>query len=282
MRRHGRTRFAGTWLTLALLGGCGDDVAGDGSSDAAGASGVGGAAAAADGSAGVGGAAGSGGAAGGPPTYGELHSGGEFHLGPVDWAETQWHNACAPGGGYQSMVRDAESPGELLAGLSRIPDVAGDCDACILVHTAMGKNALLRVVTYGDTTENSIDVSPAAYELLDSGEYPRHMTWQLAKCAEEGPVLYEFQTGANEYWTSLWVRAARLPLTKVEVQSANHADFVQLERGSDGTLTDAGGFGVGPFTLRLTAVDGSTRTDNFEWPADGVGGALLSGAGNFD
>jgi expansin len=214
-------------------------------------------------------------------TYGETYAGGEFHLGPVDYEETQWHNACAAGTKYAPAIRRSE--GVLLAGLwDGIPDVAQYCDACIHVTTAKGKSALLRVVTYGETTKNSIDVSPEAYALLDSGESPRTMTWQLAKCPDAGALVYEFQTGANEWWTSLWVRNGRVPITKVEVKSANHADFAPLERGGDGTLTDASGFGKGPFTLRLTGLDGQVVTESFEWPSDGIAGATLTGEHRFE
>jgi len=214
-------------------------------------------------------------------TYGQKYEGGQFHLGPVDWDETQWHNACAPGTKYASAVRQVE--GELLAGLwNGIPNTADYCDACIYVTTAQGKSAVLRVVTYGDTTTNSIDVSPAAYDILNSGEYPRSMTWQFAKCPDTGKILYEFQTGSNEWWTSFWVRNARVPLTKVEVKSQNHASYVELTRGSDGTLTDGGGFGQGPFSIRLTGMDGQTVTDSFSWPSAGIAGQMLTGAGNFN
>ena len=172
--------------------------------------------------------------------------------------------------------------GDLLAGLwDGIPDVASDCDACILVTTAMGKSALLRVVTYGATTENSIDVSPSAYDILNSGEYPRSMTWQFARCDDTGPMLFEFQTEANPYWTSLWVRNPRAPITKVEVQSPNHPAFAELVRGGDGTVTDAAGFGTGDFTLRITSMDGQVVTQELAWPASGIGGQLLTGTTNF-
>src|SRR5262245_12682610 len=126
----------------------------------------------------------------GPPqVWGQKYEGGEFHLGPVDYAETQWHNACAPGTKYAPAVQEVE--GTLLAGLwSGLPDVASYCDACIFVETAEGKSATLRVVTYGDTTANSIDVSPEAYAILDSGESPRTMTWQFTRCPDTGPMLY--------------------------------------------------------------------------------------------
>jgi expansin (peptidoglycan-binding protein) len=217
---------------------------------------------------------------GGVVVYGASYGGGQFHLGPVDWDETQFHNACAPGTKYAPAVRQAE--GTLLAGLwNGIPNVAGYCDACIFVTTGKGKSALLRVVTYGDTSTNSIDVSPDAFAILNSGEYPRAMTWQLAECPDTGAIVYEFQTGANEWWTSLWVRNARVPLVKVEVQSKNHPAFAELARGSDGTLTDGSGFGAGPFTIRLTGIDGRQISDSFEWPAAGIAGQTLTAQGNF-
>ena len=217
---------------------------------------------------------------GGMSLYGSTYQGGQFNLGPVDYDETQWHNACAPSTKYASAVRSAE--GTLLAGLwDGIPNVADYCDACILVTTATGKSAVLRVVTYGATTDNSIDVSPDAYALLNAGEYPRSMTWQLAECPSTGPMLYEFQTGSSEWWTSFWLRNARVPLAKVEVQSANHTQWTALDRGSDGTLTDSSGFGVGTFSIRATGIDGSTYVDTFSWPSGGVAGQTLTGSGNF-
>ena len=212
-------------------------------------------------------------------TYGQKYEGGEFHLGPVDWEETKFHNACAPGTKYAPAIRSAQ--GELLAGLwSGIPNVADYCDACIAVTTARGKSALLRVVTYGETTKNSIDVSPKAFALLDSGEYPRTMSWQFAKCPDVGKIAYEFQTESSEYWTSLWVRKARVPIKKVEVKSVNHAAYVALTRGTDGTLTDNAGFGKGPFTIKITGVDEQELTDTFDWPASGVAGQTLESKGN--
>jgi expansin (peptidoglycan-binding protein) len=196
-------------------------------------------------------------------TYGTTHS-GQYHLGPVDFAETDWHNACAPSGGYVASLRDPTGlSGEYLAGVSnQFADGGGVCDACILIKTGTGRQIVARVVTYGDTNEpGDIDVSPSVYEKLNSGEYPRAMSWQFAKCPDTGTLRYEFQTGANVWWTSLWVRNPKVPLTKVEVKSTNHKTYVALARASDGTFTDASGFGEGSFTFRLTALDGQTLED---------------------
>jgi len=228
---------------------------------------------------------GGGGANGGPSSgpgtkYGNAYDGGQYNLGPVDYSESQFHNACAPGTKYAASISAAE--GNLLAGLwNGIPNVSSYCDACIAVTTGKGKSAVLRVVTYGDTSTNSIDVSPEAYAILNSGEYPRSMTWQFTECPDTGKIVYEFQTGSNQWWTSFWVRNARVPITAVEVKSANHSSYAPLTRGSDGTLTDGSGFGQGPFTISLTGIDGTEVTDSFAWPSAGIAGAMLTGQGNF-
>ena len=84
---------------------------------------------------------------------------------------------------------------------------------------------------------------------------------ELAKCPDTGKLRYQFQTGANVDWTSLWVRNQSVPVTKVEVESTYHPSFIELQRGGDGTVTDAAGFGAGAFTLRITGMDGQVITD---------------------
>jgi len=191
-------------------------------------------------------------------TYGDVYS-GEFHLGPVDWSESVWYNSCAP---YPKSIQQLE--GEMLAGLELTHNGEGQlCDACVSITTEAGKTLVVRVITTGVTTENSIDLSEPAFEILDSGEYPRAMSWQVVKCPNTGHIYYQFQTGANEWWTSLWVRNIRIPIQKVEVKSQNHNDWHALTLGSDGTFTDASGFGAGSFTIRVTSIDGQTVEDTF-------------------
>lgn len=208
----------------------------------------------------------------GPPTtnadgtYGEAHE-GQYHLGPVDFGESKYHNACAPGGGYRSALQAATGlGGEFIAGVSNEFNQAGGvCDACILIETATGHSIVARVVTYGVEQEpGDIDVSLSVFEAINEDEFPRSMTWRFAHCPDVGPLVYEFQTAANPFWTSLWVRNPAVPLAKVEVQSANHSEFFALRRESDGTLNDDGGFGNGAFTLRMTGVDGQSVTESFQ------------------
>jgi hypothetical protein len=198
-------------------------------------------------------------------TFGAAHA-GVYHLGPVDFAETEWHNACAPGGSkYRKELQPTVGlSGEYLAGVSNaFNDGGGVCDACILIETGKGQSIVARVVTYGvEQADGDIDVSPNVYDAIYQDEFPRSQTWRFARCPEAGPLQYEFQTEANAYWTSLWIRNPRVPLVKAEVKKAGASRFVELERASDGSLTDASGFGDGAFTFRLTAMDGQVITDD--------------------
>jgi len=198
---------------------------------------------------------------------GEVHSGGMYHLGPVDFAETDWHNACAPGPGYRAELLESTGlGGEYLAGVANAHNMDGGiCDACIRIDTAAGKSIVARVVTYGVTShDENLDVSPSVYDEIHMGEWPRDMSWQLVSCPDTGPLYYEFQTEANIWWTSLWVRNSRVLVDTVEVKSSNHSEYYELRRGGDGTFTDAGGFGDGPFTLRITAIDGQVIEEDFD------------------
>ncbi len=197
-------------------------------------------------------------------TYGAAHA-GVFWLGPVDFAESQFHNACAPAGGYVASLRSATGlGGEYLAGLaSEVAGAGATCDACILIQAGNGRSIVARVVTYGaETGPNDIDVSPSVRDFL-AMPYPPSMTWRFAKCPDTGPLAYEFKSGSNPWWTAVWIRNPRVPVSKVEVEVAGQGAFTALRRESDGSLVADGGFGSGAFTLRITAVDGQVITQAF-------------------
>lgn len=205
-------------------------------------------------------------------SLGTMHD-GQYNLGPVEWSEGTWHNACSP---YPSAIQALE--GDLLAGVSNGVGTGNYCDACVEITTAMGRSLVARVVTYGDTMgPGDLDLSPQAYAMLDQGEYPRTMSWHLVSCPASAPLYVQWQTGANPYWTSFWIRNPRLAIDHVTVTSTNHASPITLMQGGDGTFTDASGFGEGSFTLTVVAVDGSSFTQTFP---SFEPGALVMASGN--
>ena len=207
--------------------------------------------------------------------YSEIFTGGQYHLGPVDWEESEWTNAFGP---YPEFIQQIE--GNYLAGLELEHNGNGEiCDACVKIETAKGKSLVVRVITTGVTTKNSIDLSPEAYNLLNSGEYPRTMTWYVTKCPDNGKnIYYQFKEASNPWWTSFWVRNTALPISFVEVKNNNHNEWYKLTRESDGSYVDSKGFGTGVFTIRITAIDGSTIEDQYE---SYEAGGLLSSSSQF-
>jgi len=274
------------WGGSAFLAGCGGDdtsnagadPSNSGGSTGSGGDSTGGGPTASGGGTGTGGATGTTGSGGGAPTgggqgYGDVHM-GEYDQGWVEW-QGSFPNSCEP---YTPDLEAIE--GNLLVRVSTELFGGGElCDACIRIDTAMGKSVVARVITNGTTqAPGNVDVSHAVWDAISSGEYPRTMTWRLAKCPDTGKIYYQFQTGAHADWSSLWVRNPRVAVKKVEVKSARHADWAALQLGTDGTYTDGGGFGAGSFTLQITAMDDQVVTDTFP---GFMGGDVLESSGNF-
>lgn len=278
MRTGGLAVLFSTLLTLGFVG-CsssdeGGSPAGSGGGGVGGSSGAGAGAGSSQGGSSQGGSSQGGNSQGGSGIgLGDIHE-GEYDLGPVAWEGSFW-NSCAP---YAPESVAAE--GDILVGVGLDFNGEGQlCDSCIKITTKTGKSVVARVVTTGQTVApNNVDLSQAAFDALSSGEYPRSMSWQVVGCPDTGNVQYQFQSGANEYWTSLWVRNHRWPLADVSVKSSNHPDFTPLVLGSDGTYTDGAGFGAGAFTIRLTAADGQVLLDSFD---SFTPGSLIASAGQF-
>ncbi|MCL2723732.1 MAG: hypothetical protein FWD69_04780 [Polyangiaceae bacterium] len=203
---------------------------------------------------------------------------GIFNDGPVDWAETEWHNGCAGDDGYPQEIQNID--GNFLGGVSNEVGAELFCDACVEIAAANGKKLIVRVITYGVVNQpGDMDLSPEAYNALRTSddEAAREMTWHLVTCADTNPIYFQFQVGSNTGWSRFWVRNPRAAIAKVEVQSHNHSSFTALTRESDGAFVDYSGFGNGAFMLRITGVDGSTLDQSFNsYPS----GQLIKGSTN--
>jgi hypothetical protein len=224
----------------------------------------------------------------GPPTsgqgaleLGEKHK-GQYHLGPVDFSETEYHNACAPGGGYRSELRAAVGlSGEYLAGVSNELSAGGGiCDSCMRIETATGESIIARIVTYGvEQASGDIDVSPSVFDAIHQGEYPRSMEWSLVACPPSGNIQLEYKADSNPWWTALWVRNSRIPLKQLAVAVGSEGTLHDLKMESDGSWVLDSGFGDGKFTLIITSALGDELRKDF---ASFASGAILDSGINFD
>jgi hypothetical protein len=211
----------------------------------------------------------------GTTTFGDPHT-GNFWIGPVDYEETEFHNACGPSDGkYPALIQQLY--GDYLMGLANEAKLenltAGKgqlCDVCAEL-TANGKTLIAHVVTYGEETgPNDIDVSPAADKALQ-GSTSRTLTWRFVTCPTANPIYYTFdgREWSNTWFFRVWVRNARVPVTKVEFKLGTKA-WATATWQSDGAWQAASqDFGAG-FSLRVTSINGQTVEDT------------IPGIGSFD
>jgi len=202
---------------------------------------------------------------GGGQYFGDAHS-GNFWLGPVDYAETEWHNACAPSNKYPAGVRTLY--GNYIMGLANevvlqgLKASGGDlCDACVEL-SANGKTLVARAVTYGqETGPNDIDVSPEIDQAL-GGDGGRSVSWRFTSCATTTPVQYTFdgRQWTNTWFFRVWVRNAKIPFTKLEYKLGS-GSWTAAEHQTDGAFqASSQDFSQG-FSVRVTAIDGQTLED---------------------
>jgi expansin (peptidoglycan-binding protein) len=212
-------------------------------------------------------------------TLGDEHK-GDYSLGPVEFHGSS-DNSCAP---YTPDLEKAA--GDKLAGVGFQFNGNGElCDACVLVKTRLDKRVIAKVITATDTSSpGDVNLSHAAFDAiheddpLGTPDHPRPGSWILAVCPQQDKIAYQFSANASATWTSLWVRNVRVPVSKVEVKGPKHADFTALTRETTGAFTDSGGFGDGPFTIRVASIDGQVVTDSFPTFQPS---AVLASQGNF-
>ena len=197
--------------------------------------------------------------------FGDVHQ-GNFWLGPVDYSESQWHNACAPSTKYPPLIQQLY--GSNLMGLSNqlvlqsLNAGSGQlCDVCAEL-TANGVTLIAHVITYGDETgPNDIDVSPEARAALH-GDAGYTLTWRFVTCPTAAPIYYTFdgRDWSNVWYFRVWTRNSRVPVTNVEYKLGT-GTWSGMNWQSDGAWeADSQDFSGG-FSLRVTSLEGQAIED---------------------
>jgi hypothetical protein len=209
----------------------------------------------------------------GPILYGTPYANVNMWYGPVDFSESEYHNACGleDGSVYPTVIQNLY--GNYLIGLDgdNIPKVESHCDNCAQL-TANGKTIIAHIVTYG--TENgvaAIDLSPQAQSALGLSSSNWTGTWQFCSCPTDGtPIYYEFdsrQWNPQNFWyMRIWSRNQHLPITLLETKLGNAA-WAAASQQSDGAWQSQSGVDFsGGFQVRVTATDGQQLVDTVPAP----------------
>jgi expansin (peptidoglycan-binding protein) len=220
--------------------------------------------------------------------YGSPYSNVNMWLGPVDFAETQWHNACGleDGSTYPTVIQNLY--GNYLIGLDgeNIPNVESHCDDCAQL-TANGKTIIAHIVTYGvENGVDAIDLSPEARSALGLSNSNWTGTWQFCSCPTDGsPIYYEFdsrQWSPQNFWyMRIWTRNQHLPVTMLETKLGSAA-WVAASQQSDGAWqTQSGVDFSGGFQVRVTAIDSQQLVDTIPAPTGLNPANPIAGKANF-
>lgn len=113
-----------------------------------------------------------------------------------------------------------------------------------------------------------LDLSPQAFEqiaTLEQGRVP--ISWTFVSCNVSGPVKYRYKDGTNQWWTAVQVLNHALPIKSLE-WSADGTNFKAAVRQDYNYFLDAAGFGANAVTVRITASDGQTLTDEIPAPEE--------------
>gem|GEM_PF-5283943 len=138
---------------------------------------------------------------------------------------------------------------------------SGSCGACVRIETAAAV-VVAQVVDLGPdatTHHSALAVNRAALNLLvpDGSTFvDQGVAWRFVPCPlpPSTGMTFQFQEGSNANYAALLIQKHRFRLANVEYRS--NGRFRSLTRASYNYWVADAGMGGGPFTLRITDVDG--------------------------
>jgi len=143
------------------------------------------------------------------------------------------------------------------------------CGLCAVVVSTSNpyKAVRIRVIDQCPECEHgSLDFSDIAFKALSNKTPDRiKITWALIPCdvdipdwpallKPDSPLKFQFKTGSTQFWGEVEVYNTRYPVAKVEF--LNNGNYESLwRRAYNYWALNAGGFGPGPYTFRVTLAD---------------------------
>ncbi len=208
----------------------------------------------------------SGSTSGGMTSSGSMGSGGSTGSGASACANAATFKGDgtyydATGDGSCSFGPSADKP--LLVGAMNTPDYANSnvCGTCAHITGPNGEVTVRIVDQCPGCVHGDIDLSPEAFEKLAPLPDGRiTINWQFVPCDVTGPIVYHFKEGSNQWWTAVQIRNHRHGIAKFEWQSSDGV-WHDVPRVDYNYFIDDKGMGPGPYTFRVTDVEGGVVED---------------------
>lgn len=211
----------------------------------------GGSGAGSGGAGGLGAGAGATGTSTGTGTVGSACGSPEVHTGDGTYYDADGSGNCS-----------FDPTGDLMVAAMNHTDYAASaaCGACVHIEGPSGEVTVRIVDRCPECPQGDIDLSPQAFQKLADLSLGRiDISWTYVACDAPGPIVYHFKEGSNQWWTAVQIRDSRYAVSKLEVDSGD--GFVDVPRVDYNYFVKDSGMGPGPYTFRVTDVEGQTLTD---------------------
>lgn len=179
---------------------------------------------------------------------------GEVHTG-----EGTYYDATGAG----NCSFDASPDNLMVAAMNHTDyDNAALCGAYVQVTGPKGVVVVRIVDRCPECPAGDVDLSQEAFALiadLAAGRVP--ISWRLVSPPLQGPIVYHFKDGSNQWWTAVQIRNHRNPIARFEYLSSG-GGFKEAPRTDYNYFVEPNGMGPGPYTFRVTDVFGYTIVDS--------------------
>ncbi len=149
-----------------------------------------------------------------------------------------------------------------MVGAMNHTDYAGSavCGACVHITGPSGEATVRIVDQCPECQPGDIDLSQEAFAKLADPSLGRvTIHWTYVACDESGPIVYHFKEGSNQWWTAVQIRDARYAVASFEFQQGGQ--WVSVSRQDYNYFVADSGMGPGPYTFRVTDVNGAQLVD---------------------
>ncbi|MCY1070169.1 expansin EXLX1 family cellulose-binding protein [Nannocystis sp. RBIL2] len=155
------------------------------------------------------------------------------------------------------------NPGDDMVAAMNTPDymASAACGACVQIDGPDGQIVVRIVDRCPECQSGHIDLDEDAFPMIadkDLGVVP--ITWRYVSCELEGPVVYHFKEGSNQWWTAVQIRNHRNAIAKLEFKDEDDA-WQEVARLEYNYFVAEAGMGPGPYAFRVTDVHGNVIED---------------------
>lgn len=178
----------------------------------------------------------------------------------------------------------AASPGDPLVAAMNDADYAAAavCGACVEVEGPDATITVRIVDRCPGCAPGDIDLSEGAFPMIAAKELGRvPISWRVVSCPVDGPIVYHFKEGSNQWWTAVQVRNHRNPIATFEYKTTDGA-WKPVDRVDYNFFIDTSGMGTGPYSFRVTDTEGNVLEDHdipFVEAGDSPGAAQFAACG---